>query len=1005
MPNPFDQFDASTSGPMVAPAAQSSNPFDQFDPVVTTTRSVPAPKGSGITANAAAGGYDVAKDLSGMLTDAVMNPQAIADRAWNMAGAIFGQKPTPRGTPTIGDVAQIAAKAVNPGWDTSKVIAATPGERIARAVGGGVVGGIAPMGEAMTVGRMIANGLIGGAAGTGSGVAQEVAPDALKPAAGIVGGLLAGGGVAGAEAGVRAAGRVASDTAAPFVAAVSPEAARAQAGATLVNRATDPAAVQAGVNPGAGELVPGSKPTTFQQTGDMGLGALEREQATKNPVPFMQRAAEQNEAQRGALQDIQSGADPNALASGIKANFDQLDADTQGHLDALLAEQNANVQRIAEGGQSNLVAAQEGATKAATAIGGLNPPEVSGESLRAAINEAVDAEKVRMKGLYDAVDPNADLVGNAQHLRQAATDIPAAMSQAARPMEGEESAIFQAARDLPPLSSLQDIEAIRSRVSAEMRRQQQPTGDAQSLRRLTMLRQAIQENLSTTIAQKVANEAGAIDRGQLDASDSTAARLQTWADEWKQQREAQARVGGGTGTSPTTLGGSTGSIASDGAGLPSAGGSVGAPSDQGLPPNAPTIDDAALARLNLATSEYAKYKGRFGQPAVASTIARAGGHELFRLPDGRVPGKFFHPGPTGYSDMQALFGTAGIGKALPIITDYAAASLRKAAMNPDGTLDPAKFVRWRNAHADALRALPQDVRQRFGAAADASAAASKVANVVSAADKEAASIAAQTITAAAAARALTLKGFQSGAIGKVMGLSSPEDVTRVVGSILRGKTAVSEMKLLAKAAQDAGPDAVAGLRQAVADHIANNYIGNTEAATSGVTKVKADAFQTFMRQNRAAIGQVFTDNEVSIMEAVARDIQRAKRSENAVKLPGQSNTAQDLLAVNKNSKGVARAGRTMIDGLAGAVGAAFHGPIGALIGVVGAHAIQAMREAGISRVDELVTQALLHPEIARDLMKNAPTAAAPGTSMSLARSIRTAAIATGAAATVNQGKR
>jgi hypothetical protein len=155
--------------------------------------------------------------------------------------------------------------------------------------------------------------------------------------------------------------------------------------------------------------------------------------------------------------------------------------------------------------------------------------------------------------------------------------------------------------------------------------------------------------------------------------------------------------------------------------------------------------------------------------------------------------------------------------------DYAASRLRAAAMRPDGVLDPAKFASWRRAHADALRALP-GLEGRFADAAKAT----------------------EAITGAAAARRAALDEYQQGAVAKLLNLSEPQDVVRTVGTIFGKSDAVASMRALVRETSDNQP-AHERLRKAIVDYMYGRFIGNTEAATSDVSTMKPDAFQTFIR--------------------------------------------------------------------------------------------------------------------------------------------------------------
>ena len=369
----------------------------------------------------------------------------------------------------------------------------------------------------------------------------------------------------------------------------------------------------------------------------------------------------------------------------------------------------------------------------------------------------------------------------------------------------------------------------------------------------------------------------------------------------------------------------------------------------------PTFDEAARQRLVAANAASAEHHGTWSLPAIKSILAKDGNGN-FKMSDGRVGAAFFHPGASGFEHMQHLLKASP--QSLAAIADYAATSLRRipGALKEDGSLDPAKFEAWRKAHEDALRALPDAVKARFADAASAG----------------------QALADAKAARVAALKEAQAGAIGRVMKLTEPEDVTRAVGSILNGRTAVADMKQLALATKG-DANAHAGLRQAVANHIATKLLGNTEVGTSGVTAIKGDAFQTFMKTAKPALHLVFSPEEVRTMEAIAEDIQRSNRTINS-KPAGTPGSAHDVLAGLK----AGGHGKSMLDMMGVVIGEHAHGPVGAIIGGVGVHLIQALHGAGVSRVDQLVTKAMLDPALARELLKKAPAKVTPASLRPLA---------------------
>ena len=332
-----------------------------------------------------------------------------------------------------------------------------------------------------------------------------------------------------------------------------------------------------------------------------------------------------------------------------------------------------------------------------------------------------------------------------------------------------------------------------------------------------------------------------------------------------------------------------------------------------------------------------------------------------------VPEVFFHSGPSGGEGVANLRRLVGNDKAASVLSDYAAAKLKATASNPDGTLNPAKVATFQKTHAEALKALPGLV-DKFSTAAKAQ----------------------DTVDAVARARKTALDNWQAGAIGKVMN-AAPGDITKNIGSMFGASDSAAQFQRLAReASTDRTGAATTGLRKGIADFINSNFISNTEAGTSGSNLVKADAFQTFMRKNRAALATVFKPEELASMDAIAADLHRANRSVTAVKLPGQSNTAQDLTAVSKGAH--AGPGSFLRDIAEGSVaGHIALGPVGAVAGgaaAVGKHIVSSMRAAGYAKIDDLVRDALLNPDLAKALMMKAPIRAGHGSEITLAQQLK-----------------
>jgi hypothetical protein len=217
--------------------------------------------------------------------------------------------------------------------------------------------------------------------------------------------------------------RIAGDWAAPLTKGGRER----MAGRTLNDAATDPrAAAEALSQPS--EMVPGSRPTTFQQSGDMGLGALERKYAAQDPAAFNQRRAEQNTARLGSLDQVQPEGHPEAVTKALRTQFDNIDRQTDAAVQA--AMQNARTK--------------------AQGLGGAVSAEASGDAIRTAAREAEAVTREGERALWKAVDPEGKLALQSDNIKSTAANIRKEMPETARPMDGEEAAIFEVARKLKP---------------------------------------------------------------------------------------------------------------------------------------------------------------------------------------------------------------------------------------------------------------------------------------------------------------------------------------------------------------------------------------------------------------------------------------------------------------------------------------------------------------------------------------------------------------------------
>lgn len=790
------------------------------------------------------------------------------------------------------------------------------------------------LGRSATAGDVAANAVVGAGAGVGGQALGDALPERYRPLAETVGGLLGGGVAAGATALPRV-GRVGGQMAADYLAPITVRGQEQSAGRQIERAATSPDQVRKTLATDAPAIVPGSQPTTFQLTGDMGLGALERSVQTRSPVEFQQRRADQNAARVSSLGALQPKGNPEAVVATLRKGLADLD------------------QKTATAVESARKTAQAGTGK----LGGTGTPESYGYSVRQAITKANEAANAQEKQLWDAVDPGGILNLNGDGVRKAARQIMKEQPKAAKPMRGEEGSIFATAAGFKDVVRFREMIALRSRVSEAMREELSRNGSTRVYARLSQLRGAIEADVEGAVARKAAYEADAVTSGAMREEDTMAAALQRRVDDWRtNQTTAEAGRSDAAGTGVVGTASAPPMPSGSGGGSQTRGRSGNAPGNQGVqdPRLVPNFDEGAADRLKAASAATRQNAETFGSRPVSDVLGRVGKEGPFHVQDSAVPYRFFHAGPTGYQDVQALRTVVGNQPgAWEATRDYAISTLRKAAEETDGTLNPEKVARWRKAHADALRAFPEIDRM--------------VADPVRASE---------TMARLAELRKADLDAFQAGATARLLQLEDPADISRTIGGIFSRQDAARQMALLRSRVKD-DPDALEGLRKGVADFITTRFLGNTEAGTSGVSGFRSDAMQTFVRTNAAALRHVFKDGELNALRWIAADLQRSNRSLNAVRIPGQSNTAQDLIAAGAVPAGeasmLARILATVGPSVGGAAaGMALAGPIGTLVGIVGAGAVQAMRKAGLEKVDDLIKDAMLNPDRARLLLERLP---------------------------------
>jgi hypothetical protein len=824
--------------------------------------------------------------------------------AGTIAPMLPGYQPVPG--PTAGDTFKQALGSIglNPDMLPAPRNAI---ERIARMGGEGAVLAVAPelaigrAAEIGSLGNLTRAFVTGTAAGTAGQAATEVAPDNLKPVAGLVGGLAGGIGSELAASGLAKAGEGIGALAAPFTQAGR----EAAVGQKLVNAAENPEATMESL-------------------------------ATLSP---------------------QTEGSPADLASFSRSQRSDLDQSTQSALDTAL--QNART--------------------AAEGVDGTQSQAELGTRLRDALQARLDEGKAQIRALWRAVDPNGTLNVVTAPLKQAVASIygQATPEQALTmtPRENQLASIIADYQETLPFARLTQL---RSAISAAMREAKGPLqpNDA-AYDRLSQLRNAVEEAEQQSVAsgalapeQQAAYarlsqlrnaveeaEQQSVASGALAPDDAMAAKLAAEMETWNAERKA-ATGEGGQGSAPQNVpGGAAAFSGLSGAEISPNGRYGNASRNSGFPQDdgsGPLIDQGAADRLAAATAATKARKQAFGAKPVADILQREGSTYPYKLQPENVLAKVWKPGPAGEASVAAVLRAANnSADVVDALKAGSAASLRKAAMRDDGTIDPAKFASWRKSHAGSLKTLNDVSPGTTAPYENASLAAEHLANI-------------------AALRKEALADFDKSAIGRLLGVYDPDDVVKTVGSILGQENSVALMRNIATEARQ-NPAAFAGLRRALVELAKNRLVYNTEA--SGQSLIKADQFQTFLRKNEPALRQVFTEDELKLWRAISAEKQRHGGSLFSVAFRTLGHLSHLVMPGAGYMVG-------NITGLMAGIGADY-----------AASLLGGLRQAGISKMDDLLTEAMLNPQLARALMQKAPKRPGTGSMVTLRNVLRGIAVA------------
>lgn len=770
---------------------------------------------------------------------------------------------------------------------------------------------------------------LGAAAGAGGQAAEEVAPDGWKPLANLVGqGLTAAGG-AGSLALLQKGVGVAAPMIGDAWSAMTKAGQQRLAGQALRGAATDQGMTGANIEAGAEPTVPGSQPTIGMASGDPGLMQLERTVAQKNPGPYQERTSANNLARVQAMQGLApEDANPQAAKDFFKSQYDAADSATAQVESAAKAEAQAKLDLV----------------------NGVGSPEQYGAAMRNQLLAQKNAAKASASNLWQAIDPDGKATVDITPFKTASYDLRSAMPQVAKPMGGEEKAIFDAVDGLPQVAPFSDLQALDSRIGAEIRTVRgTPGGDLQSLRRLQILKDSIRDTMAGFVENQGTHDAAAMNAGALSPQQSIFARIQQFAqaaragdDGSPMARQAAAGDNGPGAGSPNADAGygavpTNGVGAIDGEGISPQGGPGSPAGNQSVPlPNpkpatAPTASPALADRYKAAKAATLSLKQKFSQGPVAPVLQPGPRGAPFATMDSAVGDRLFAPGPKGGQTIAAYQKAGGdLGK----LQDYITWNLRQAAVK-NGELDGPAYDRWVAKYGTALDALPPKVKAPFQNAA----------------------MAQKAVDDAAATRVDTMRQLKD---GELKAWLKDQDPQQAVGQTIGDAGKWGQLVARAKTAPDA--DILDSLKRNTIDYMLSKTQGGQLGVGTDEGLLKGDTLRKFVDTNRRSLSQLFTPEQMNVLDNVVSDIQRQNQIASSSKLPFGSNTAQDLAAAGRLGPEATPLDHIMKEVIGAGIGAVAGGPAGAVGGGFAARVLSKFGGQGSEKVQKLIAQAVLDPK-------------------------------------------
>jgi len=427
---------------------------------------------------------------------------------------------------------------------------------------------------------------------------------------------------------------------------------RRMAGEQLEKLSSEPEKLREALWPPQGpapqEIIPGSKPTLGQLTGDVGLLEAERAAKTVETEPFNVLEAEQNAARRQALQAI-----PSDVADSMS-------------VPELVTRQNTMLMRGLDNAENSL---QTRAVQLADQLGQKVPPEQLGDMLRKSIEDLKKQVSEKVSELYKAVDPQGKISLVATPIRESVGKMVASVDPYGVPLNANETRIYDKISAMPDVMPFRSLVELDKDINQSMK-EAAISGQGESRGRLIEAKKAVQDAINKAIENQEKYEKDLVARKEMAPEDTMESRVRQWTENFYKEKTGEK------------------------------------PAPQAPEAEKPAFDVEAADRLRGAKEAHKLYATTYKAEPIAGSIKTTGFNGQYQIPAGAVPGRAIVAGPRGYEAAQAFLNAADhSADAVFAMKESLLNDLRGRVKN--NVLGINELNAWKNKYDGALRAMEE----------------------------------------------------------------------------------------------------------------------------------------------------------------------------------------------------------------------------------------------------------------------------------------------------------